>query len=319
MQPSSQFTNGAPRLPLRSGLLSVTNRLELGNKARSVSGCGEVPNCRKADQSTGKAANQHIKGVAVVVHEILHQHEENLVRLSDFRCEICHSANSIGSLGLRVERMKIDLPYIREDRDRHGNWRIYVRRRGAASGSTPSGVRLIFWMHTAPHSQRSKTRLLRAALTQTPFAGLSKVLCLPRVQERAGSERTQYVRRGILDALVQEHGEKPFIMKPKHLRKLRDAKADTPEAANALVKALGRSLNGRLKLSTSTATPPKRSPTSRRARRAFIRGLSKRCANMRLTILSEPALVSRLRCCSTRPSVALTWFASVKDGAQWLA
>src|SRR5262245_60302765 len=27
-------------------------------------------------------------------------------------------------------------------------------------------------------------------------------------------------------------------MKPKHVRKLRDAKADTPEAANALVKAL---------------------------------------------------------------------------------
>ena len=30
----------------------------------------------------------------------------------------------------------------------------------------------------------------------------------------------------------------PFIMKPKHVRKLRDAKAHTPEAANALVKAL---------------------------------------------------------------------------------
>lgn len=33
-------------------------------------------------------------------------------------------------MGLRIERMKVDLPYIREDRDRHGNWRIYVRRNG---------------------------------------------------------------------------------------------------------------------------------------------------------------------------------------------
>lgn len=50
--------------------------------------------------------------------------------------------------------------------------------------------------------------------------------------------RTQYVRRGILDALAQEHGDKPFMMKPKHLRKLRDAKAETPEAANARLKAI---------------------------------------------------------------------------------
>jgi hypothetical protein len=43
-------------------------------------------------------------------------------------------------VGLYLERMKVDLPYIREDRDRHGNWRIYVRRKipwGVLTGSRP--------------------------------------------------------------------------------------------------------------------------------------------------------------------------------------
>ena len=54
----------------------------LGNQARSSS--SEVPNGRQADHGGGKAANQNVKGVGVGgVHEILHQHEENLMRLPD--------------------------------------------------------------------------------------------------------------------------------------------------------------------------------------------------------------------------------------------
>ena len=54
----------------------------LGNQARSSS--SEEPNGRQADHGGGKAANQNVQGVGVGgVHEILHQHEENLMRLPD--------------------------------------------------------------------------------------------------------------------------------------------------------------------------------------------------------------------------------------------
>ena len=74
------------------------------------------------------------------------------------------------------------------------------------------------------------------------------------------SDRTQYVRRGILNALVEEHGDKPFIMKPKHLRKLRDAKSDTPEAANALVKALRQVFKWAVEADLLDSNPAKEVP-----------------------------------------------------------
>jgi len=58
---------------------------------------------------------------------------------------------------------------------------------------------------------------------------------------------TRRVRRNLLDGLCQErfagdpldHGAKPFApMEPRHVRRLRDEKAELPEAANARVKAL---------------------------------------------------------------------------------
>jgi integrase len=47
------------------------------------------------------------------------------------------------------------------------------------------------------------------------------------------------MRRRILDAVCLKHGAKPFVlMLPAHVRQLRDAKAEMPEAANSLLKAL---------------------------------------------------------------------------------
>lgn len=51
--------------------------------------------------------------------------------------------------------------------------------------------------------------------------------------------RTQRVRRGILDKVAVKAGHLPFArLEGKNIRKWRDAKAETPEAANSLVKAL---------------------------------------------------------------------------------
>jgi integrase len=139
---------------------------------------------------------------------------------------------------LFIERMKIDLPYIREDRDRHGNWRLYLRRKGRsvrikAKRDTPEFLN----EYRAALSALEHAPAARGAAPNTLRWLVAEYYCSPEFNKELG-DRTQRVRRGILDALVEEHGDKPFIMKPKHVRKLRDAKADTPQAANALVKAL---------------------------------------------------------------------------------
>jgi integrase len=59
---------------------------------------------------------------------------------------------------------------------------------------------------------------------------------------------------------VQEHGDKPFIMKPKHLRALRDSKADAPEAANALLKAMRQVFKWAVEAEYMDSNPAKEVP-----------------------------------------------------------
>jgi hypothetical protein len=137
--------------------------------------------------------------------------------------------------------MNLDLKFIREDKDRHGNQRIYVRRKGRsirirAKRDTPEFLEeyRAATLEALEHKPRCAAREVEH---NTLRWLIEKYYGSPEFKKELG-DRTQYVRRGILDALAKEHGDKPFLMKPKHVRKLRDAKADTPEAANALVKAL---------------------------------------------------------------------------------
>jgi integrase len=156
--------------------------------------------------------------------------------------------------------MKVELPYIRTDRDRHGNWRTYVRRRGRsirieAKRDTPEFL-------DAYHSALTKLEQTPAARGAEPKSLrwlIENYYASPEFRNELG-DRTQYVRHGILDALVLEHGDKPFIMKPKHIRKLRDAKGDTPEAANSLVKALRQVFKWAVEADHADSNPAKEVP-----------------------------------------------------------
>lgn len=53
------------------------------------------------------------------------------------------------------------------------------------------------------------------------------------------SDGYQIVRRGILDKFCEKHGHKKYAeLRPRHIRKLRDAMMERPGAANNLLKAL---------------------------------------------------------------------------------
>jgi integrase len=146
--------------------------------------------------------------------------------------------------------VKIELPNLLRDTDRHGNARIYYRRKGQRM------IRL----HAAPETPEFIEEYRQARDGQIPPAR-------PRAaRAAAGSLRwlvagyygsanfrtlnpsTQRVRRGLLDAICDSttkggamRGDLPFArIEPRHIRELRDQKLDLPEAANGRVKALRR-------------------------------------------------------------------------------
>jgi hypothetical protein len=139
--------------------------------------------------------------------------------------------------------VNLRLKFVVEDVDRHGNVRIYFRRPGFAK------IRL----RGLPGSEEFQTAYA-ASLAKTEAGGMPRKsfeaergsmawLCL-QYYRCSGfhrlEARTRHVRRLILDSLCKSGaGPLPFNkLTPLSILKWRDAKADMPEGANALIKAL---------------------------------------------------------------------------------
>jgi integrase len=132
--------------------------------------------------------------------------------------------------------------YVVEDRDRHGNVRVYLRVLGKR--------KLRLWQEPGtPEFDAEYRRALAGeikpkAATRRPGAatGSLRALCISyysSAEYKRMEPRSRHVRRLILDKLCDAHGDKPVaLMEPRHVRRIRDEKAELPEAANAIVKAL---------------------------------------------------------------------------------
>lgn len=130
---------------------------------------------------------------------------------------------------------KFDIPYLVEDLDRHGNVRLYFRRHGrkvrirAAIGTPEFWTKYNGLMEAEPGPE-------------TPGKGSLKWLVelyYGSAEFKTLAPRTRYVRRRILDEICQRDGGKPVaLLEPRHLRKRRDERSETPEGANMRVKAL---------------------------------------------------------------------------------
>lgn len=142
-----------------------------------------------------------------------------------------------------------DYRYLVEDVDRFGTVRIYFRRAGQKK------IRLVEKPGTAAFEAEYLCAfrgepldlpdivMARACIVGAPAApGTMRWLCQQYFTAAAFlelDESTRRVRRRILDAISQRAGTFRFAdMEPRHVAKLRDEKAATPEAANSHVKAL---------------------------------------------------------------------------------
>ena len=149
--------------------------------------------------------------------------------------------------------------YVVQDRDRHGNLRTYLRPPGRPK------VRL----HQEPGTPEFDAEY-RAALEikpQTPekravgqvVPGSLRAACIAYFgsgEFKRMAARSQHVRRLILDRLYDAHGDKPVkLIEPRHVRRLRDERAEKPEAANSLLKALRAVFKHAVAMELMTSNP----------------------------------------------------------------
>ncbi|RUW55834.1 integrase [Mesorhizobium sp. M8A.F.Ca.ET.021.01.1.1] len=152
--------------------------------------------------------------------------------------------------------MEIETKYLIREKDRHGNVRVYYRRK--------PGPRIRIRAEEGSHdflrayllASQGKTLDGRAAgrpandRLARPKAGSLRELIVRYYKSpeyRGLDARTQHVRKLILDKLCEAGAKdgKPAYgnrsaagLEPRHVRMIRDEHADRPEAANGIVKAL---------------------------------------------------------------------------------
>lgn len=166
------------------------------------------------------------------------------------------------------------LKYLVEDTDRHGNVRIYLRRPGQPKVRLKSetGTQAFLDEYRAalsgPIDQPSA-----ASLDRRGNKGTFKWLCeqyFASAEFKRLASRTQYVRRRILDGVCENDGSKPYaLLEPRHVRKMRDDKADTPEAANGIIKALRQIFGFAVEYELATRNPARDVPYIRSASEGF--------------------------------------------------
>jgi integrase len=141
--------------------------------------------------------------------------------------------------------MIIRLKYVKEDVDRHGNVRLYFRKGRAPKIRLPRD-------ETSPEFLAAYRAALAGVVPAKPKRQAQVVkeslrwLCgeyYKSAKFKALDPKTQRVRRAILERLCRKSGDKagdlPYrLVRPKHIRKWCDELSETPEAANARLKAI---------------------------------------------------------------------------------
>jgi len=136
--------------------------------------------------------------------------------------------------------VRIRLRYVIEDVDRYGNVRLYFRRKGEKKtrlpgfpGSDEFMAAYRAALSSAKEIKRQYQPVLRGSfgyVCQRYYASPTFKLL---------DKSTQTWRRRALDTVCQRDGQKPIsLIRPKHIRKLRDELIEKPGAARTRLKAL---------------------------------------------------------------------------------
>jgi integrase/recombinase XerD len=162
-------------------------------------------------------------------------------------------------MGLKLtDEMRVQLKYVSEDLDRHGNVRCYVR----VPGKRKIRVRALPGTKEFMEEYQAAIAQVKADLPRQADEvkrGSFRYLCIRYYSSAAFKAldiSTRNWQRRALDEIAQEHGAKPVaMMAPRHVRRIRDAKIETPAAANQRVKALRAMFSWANEAEETTANP----------------------------------------------------------------
>jgi site-specific recombinase XerD len=167
------------------------------------------------------------------------------------------------TIKLRDGSGTITLKYLSEETDRNGNVRIYYRRNGKRFRlrATPGTTEFLDEYRSVRDGNIPANSTGRVLATKGTFRWLVEQYYQSAEFKAELSERTQYVRRGILENICKLCGSKPYaLMEPRHVRQLRDKKANVPGTANGWVKALRQLFNWAKEAFGLRANPAKEVP-----------------------------------------------------------
>ncbi len=151
--------------------------------------------------------------------------------------------------------MILRLRYIQQFKDRHGHTRLYFRRKGCKPIRLPA--------ETDPAFMAAYQTALAAAeppcrVNRVPAGSLEALArsyqATAKFKQLGSSTRAVYTR--IIRDLCVRHGDKPIaLLNAKQVSKLVEAKADTPAAANHLLRTLRAMLRHAVKLGWIPSDP----------------------------------------------------------------
>ena len=154
-------------------------------------------------------------------------------------------------MGLRRGGLKLNIPYVVADTDRHGNVRLYYWRKGRPKirlRAEPGSVAFAAEVEAAKTASDAAAPKSARKIAPASF----RALCLDYFASanfRMLDKKTQRQNRLILEDVSRsktpraglERGTLPYaLIEPRHVEEIRDEKLELPGAANNRVKALRR-------------------------------------------------------------------------------
>ena len=170
-----------------------------------------------------------------------------------------------------------------EDRDRHGNFRVYYRRKGVRKVRLHGTPWTPDFMAQYDAAKKIAAPVRQGVLARPTLPNTWSLLCLRYVAEctdyKLLDRRTQHVRRQNLEATFEEpirpDSDKRFAdiplakMDANTIEVLRDRKLSTPEAANMRVKAMRQVFKWAVAKGYAPINPAREVPYLRSASEGF--------------------------------------------------
>lgn len=138
----------------------------------------------------------------------------------------------------------ISLKHTITDTDRHGNVRVYYRKPGCAKlrlREEPGSTAFLEEYRRAVNGEFLSPKKSAAPSVRPGADTLTWLIdrYFESAEFKSLNPSTQKTRRLILGHIADADGNKPYkLLETKHVRRMRDLKAEKPEAANGRVKAL---------------------------------------------------------------------------------